>query len=121
MAVRESEFEKQATWSLICAGVAALAALAFLAVMLPRFQAQEFEVVVGQGSKAYYALLGLAGVSVLAGGAGFLLGFHSAGQKRNKKNKLSWAGFFLNAGIITLALSALLFFWFTKEVVPLRT
>jgi hypothetical protein len=120
MAVKENTYEKQATLSLVCGGVAGLAVLGFLAIMLPRFHPTEFEVMVGQGSKAYYALFASAGVAVLMGAAGFFLGLNSAGQKRNKKNRLSWAGFFLNAGLITLAMSALLFFWFTKEVVPLK-
>lgn len=114
MAAKENTYEKQATLSLACAAAAGLVVLVFAFQIVMKFQWQEFEVLLGQ--KRYYAMLGMCAFAILIGTAGFFLGFNSAGQKRNKKNSWAWTGFFLNAAILTLAMSGLLFFWFTKEV-----
>lgn len=53
------------------------------------------------------------GLSVL----GFGFGISSAGERRNQKNHLSWAGFFVGAVSICVTLILLATFFFWKETV----
>lgn len=118
MAARVSDFEKMAVWSVAAAVVGgALSILAAVAV-LQNFHLEHFETIFKVGSMRYYAVLGALGLANLAGVAGFYMGFAGAGHKRNKKSNLSWLGFFANAGVVTLAMCVLVFFWFTKEMIP---
>ena len=54
-------------------------------------------------------------VSLCAGVVGLFIGLNSAGQRRNTRSQLSWLGFFLNAGIIALAVCAVVFFYFARN------
>ena len=108
-------YEDQATLSIVLAGAGMLAAVAAIAILLRRFDADEFYVTYSPKSM-YLPALGICILSALAGGAGgFFLGFYTAGQRRNKTPNRSWAGFFIGAVAITLALSTGIFFYFTKQ------
>ncbi len=113
-------YEKQARLSVTMGVVSALglAALAFL--VFQKFSFQEFELVLKRGGLRYFAILGATAGSVMIAGIGLLLGFTSAGQKRNTSSGTSWAGFFLNAVTITLVLMVFLLFWFTKDTVMVQ-
>lgn len=54
---------------------------------------------------------------LLFGAGGFLLGLTSAAKKRNALTRLSWIGFFVSAGMVTLTLCAGVFFYFTRNAV----
>ncbi len=97
---------------------AGLAAVGFL--VFQKFNFQEFELVLKRGGTRFFAILGGTGLSLALAGIGFLLGFSSAGQKRNTLSGTSWVGFFLNAAVMTLVLMVFLVFWFTKDTVTLQ-
>jgi hypothetical protein len=62
-------------------------------------------------SKAYVAAFaGCVLISIAAGGLGCLLGFNSAGQRRNDKPLRSWVGFFVGGGVLTFDVILLIAF-----------
>ena len=114
MAVRRRVYEKQARLSVIMAALGGVCMLAAAAFILQRFDTQSFLIVYNPRTLRIVAIgtalfLGLAG-----GTAGFFLGFNSAGQRTNTRNKLSWTGFFLSAAVIALTISCGVFFWLLK-------
>ncbi|MBI5864439.1 MAG: hypothetical protein HZB38_08025 [Planctomycetes bacterium] len=117
MATKTNSYEKQAVLSVAAASIGILAVLGALTLILRSFKWTEFTVTMGAQGKAYPLTLGCILLACLAGGIGALAGFVSAGQRRNSKSGVSWMGFFLSAGVIALALSTFLFFWFSKEIV----
>lgn len=115
MAAKVNVQESQAVWSVILAAVAGLSFLAAAGMILPAFRWEHFEIVMRAGGTRFFAILGAIGV---AGGASFIgaiIAFNSAGHRRNKKSGLSWTGFFVNAGIMTITLCLFVVFWLAKE------
>lgn len=119
MAANANIYESQATWSISLAAVAALAVLGVAVLVLQRFDLEDFSVVMRAGGARFYAILGGIFLAGAASFVGSLLGFSSAGHKRNKKSGMSWAGFFLNAVLVAVTLCLFAFFWLTKDTVTL--
>lgn len=117
MTQKLNTFEKQAVLSVACAAVAGAAFLAQAVGVLWKFNWSEFEIVMRSGGLRFFGIVGATGVGVLASIAGLSMGWMSAGEKRNKRSQLSWAGFFLNAGLATLTICIFVLFWFGKELV----
>ena len=114
MAARKNVYEKQAVMSIVLAVVGGVCTLAGAVFIISAFKPADFQVVYDPSSMRMPAIAGALFVGVAGGGFGFLLGLLSAGQKTNKKNKLSWIGFFASAGVITLALCCGVFFFLTR-------
>lgn len=117
MAAKLNQHEKFARYSVMLAVVGGLAALAAVYGVFSAFRPQNFEVIYSPRSLRFPAILGSIFIAGAAGTAGFFLALSSAGQKRNKLVRMSWLGFFLNAGIVTVALCVFVFFWLAKESV----
>lgn len=62
-------------------------------------------------------VLGLTALTVLLTGIGAIMGFNSLGQKRNKKQTLSWIGMFAGTIIASLAVVFLVAWLNLKETV----
>jgi hypothetical protein len=107
-------YENQARLSIMLGVISAAAALAGAALVAQRFSFEHFWTSYNAKTIRLPMILATILVALVAGAAGVLLGLNSAGQRRNSKSKLSWTGFFLNAGMITLALCVFVFFWITK-------
>ncbi len=123
MAKQRFTYEKQAMLSVVLAGVGLICTLAGAVFMLQAFHPAEFQVVYSAGTMRMPAIGGALFVGLVSSGVGFLLGLSSAGQRLNKRSRLSWTGFFFSAGVITLALCCAVFFWITRfatmpKVVP---
>lgn len=118
MAARKQfTFEQQARLSVILAAVGAVSWAGTVGLLLRNFTPQTFWVTYNPKS-LYLPVLGLTLlVSLAASAAGFFIGLHSAGQRRNTRSGLSWLGFFLSAGLLTLSLCAALFFYFARNPV----
>jgi len=120
MVLKVKTYEDQAKLSVILAIVGALATVGAVGLMLRNFDATGFFVsyrsngpwlpIVGAG-----LLVGLG-----AGVGGFFIALNSAGQRRNKRSALSWQAFFLNALVVTVVLSACIFFYFTRNAVDVQ-
>jgi len=114
---KQFTFEQQARLSVILAAVGAVSWLGMVGLLLRNFTPQTFWVTYNPKS-LYLPVLGLTLlVSLAASTAGFFIGLHSAGQRRNTRSGLSWLGFFLSAGMLTLTLCAALFFYFARNPV----
>lgn len=111
----KEKFEQQARTSLILGAVAIFMAIAQAGAIFSAFRPAEFEVVMRAGGMRFYAILACTAISAISAVIGAYLGFESV-HKRNKNPSLSWAGFFLNTGALTVCLSVFVFFWFTKEL-----
>ena len=70
--------------------------------------------------KLLLVLGGALFVSLAASVVGFCVGFNSAGQRRNKKSRLSWTGFFLNAALIAIAFMVAVFFILTRNPISIE-
>ena len=111
-------YENQATFSVILAGVAALGTAIAVYCVLERFDWQVFMLTYDRSGKRLPVLGAALFASLAASVVGFCVGFNSAGQRRNKKSRLSWTGFFLNAALIAIAFMVAVFFYLTKN--PIR-
>lgn len=108
-------YEDQARLSVVFAALSLLAGLAASGLILRNFDAELFFVNFNKRGMWLPVLgLGLA-TSMAFGTAGFFLGIYTAGQNRNKATNLSWMGFFGSAAALTLAMSAGLFFFLTRN------
>ena len=57
-------------------------------------------------------------LTVLLSTFGLVLGWNSAGQRRNDLQRRSWLGFFLGTGVLALAIVFLVAFWMLKLQAP---
>ena len=114
MATGAGTYEKQGKLGISLGVLALLAALAVGGLLARNYKPEIRQIVYGQGSNYILLIIGGLGVALLAAGAGFMLGFNSAGQKRNTQPRLSWTAFFLNAAVIALTLSLALVFYLMK-------
>jgi hypothetical protein len=110
-------YEGQARISVLLAVGGAVLALATGALIWQNFSAADFAVYYRPSGMRYLAILSGGALAVILSVTGFFVGLNSAGQRRNKKDSLAWLGFFLNAAVIILAMSLLVFFWFAKFAV----
>ncbi len=118
MATRENPFEKQARFSVILGAIGAVGTLAGAFFMLQAFDARNMQIVYDPATMRMPSIGGGLAVGLIGGGAAFLLGLQSAGQKTNRRNQLSWTGFFLGAAVVTLALSCAVMFYFWRLPLP---
>ena len=114
MAVRRNVYEKQAVLSVVLALAGGVCTLAGAVFMLQAFKPEDFQVVYDPRSIRMPAIAGALAVGLAGGAFGFLLGMLSVGQKTNKRERLSWTGFFLGAGVVTLSLCCGVFFILTR-------
>lgn len=120
MAFNLKSYEDQAKLSVGLAGLGGLAALGVIWLMARNFDRVAF--FVNYNPRGMW--LPVLGVGLLvglgAGIVGFFVGLHSAGQRRNPRSALSWKGFFLNALIVIVMLSAGIFFFFTRNALVVK-
>lgn len=112
----KDKFEQQARSSLILGAVALFLAVAQAGAVFTAFRFDDFEIPMKSGGMRFLSILGCTALAVVCGVVGAYLAFESV-HKRNKNPSLSWAGFFLNTGALTVCLSVFMFFWFTKELI----
>ncbi len=117
MAVKRNEYETQAKLSLWCGMIAAVLLIVAVVLLGRNFHPEQFWIAYNPRGKWFLALGGTIALALVSGAAGLFLGFNSAGQKRNTLSALSWRGFFINAAVVALTLSAGVFFFFTKYAI----
>lgn len=112
--MKVNTYEKQAMYSMACACVAILAALATVALIVRNLDFETWTLSMPRTGPSFKLMLvGVAGACLL-GTVGFFVGFSSAGHSRNKRSGLSWLGFFLSAAAVSLGMSAFIFYYFTR-------
>ena len=95
-------FDVQAKWSAGLSLLAALSCLALVGLLARNWESDIHQIVFGN-PLFKIAVVGSAGLTMLLAVFGTALGYNSAGQRRNDKQRLSWTGFFLGSGVFTLA------------------
>lgn len=111
-------YESQAKLSLILAVVSGVGLLATVYLLSRNFtDFQTFWVNYNPTSMYLPALGACLVLALVCGGVGCLVGFNSAGQRRNTQSGLGWLGFFVNAGLITLAMCLGIFFYLARHAV----
>ncbi len=106
-------FDVQAKWSLLFSLAAAVGCLALFTLLARNWQGNLHQFVF-RNPLFKAMVLGSAGLTMLLAVFGTALGFNSAGQRRNEKQRLSWAGFFLGSGVFTVAVILFAAFWVLK-------
>ncbi|NOT00550.1 MAG: hypothetical protein HOP29_07970 [Phycisphaerales bacterium] len=100
-------YDVQARWAV---GVA-VTALAPLGVavwsLLRRYDGQLGAISYSRQGLFLPGFLATIGVTGLMAAVAVVLGFNSAGQRRNDRQGLSWAGFFMGTAVLSLSLIAL--------------
>jgi hypothetical protein len=110
-------YENQALLSVALCVVGAISAAALAFFVLGAYE-PDLGVRFQAGGRRWYAIIAASALALASSAIGLVVGFNSAGQKSNKLNERSWAGFFLNAGVFTAALCVFVFFWLMK--LPVR-
>jgi len=115
VAFKIKTYEEQAKLSVILAVIGGFFALVALGGVLRNFDPSTGWVRYGTKS-IFMPALGICLLLALAlAAAGFFVALHSAGQRRNKRSRLSWTGFFLNAVVLMFALCVGAFFVITRH------
>lgn len=115
MGLNLKAYETQAQLSVIFAIIGGLSALAAAVLVVGAYNQEAGVAFYGSHGRRLPAILAAEFVSLATAVIGCYVGFHSAGQRRNKRSRLSWTGFFGNAAVITFALSIFAFFWMTRQ------
>jgi hypothetical protein len=119
VALKLKTYEDQAKLSVALGVLGALAAAALVALLVWKFDHVTFFVTYNSQGP-FLPIFGLGFLGGLATGVtGFFVGLHSAGQRRNTLSSLAWQGFFLNALVLTIVVSAAAFFFFTRNSVAI--
>ena len=105
-------FDVQAKWSMIFSIAAALGCLSLAAGMSMRWQGDLHQFVFSAQSLYQPVVICTSGLTILLALFGTALGFSSAGQRRNDKQKMSWLGFFLGAGSLSISFVLFAGFYF---------
>jgi hypothetical protein len=114
---KKKTYEQQAKLSVILAVFGGFCTLAGAGIIYDAFDWDTLWVTYSRDTLRMPAIGGALFLGLASAGLGFLVGFNSAGQRLNKKNNLSWTGFFLSAAVITLAMSCGLFFFFFRHAI----
>ncbi len=83
------------------------------------YQRELGQIVYGEGGSFLPAFAGLVLCSMIPSVLGMLLGWSSAGQRRNDKPARSWTGFFLGGFVLTFDVILLIAFWMLRLEQPI--
>ena len=97
-------FDVQAKWAVLFSTASVLCCLAFAFLLLRNWKGDVQQIIFRGDSMYQPVVVVCAGLSMLLALFGATLGFNSAGQRRNDKQKLSWTGFFVGAGVLSVSL-----------------
>ncbi len=116
---RIRRFDVQATYACALALSAVLPCLAAAALIARNYRHDLGQILYGSRGWFLLALAACLGSSAVLSTAGFVLGWSSAGQRRNDRSGRSWLGFFLGGAILTMNIILALAFYMLKLEQPL--
>ena len=111
-------YDVQAVYALVFSLASVVPLLGGVYLFFRNFTFDLAAVVYQQGSMFQSSYLGVAALAGLLSGIGFLLGWNSAGQRRNQRPTWSWAGFFVGGVVATLSVVLLLAFVMLRQEIP---
>ncbi len=112
-------YDVQASLSMVLSMVSLLPMICGMVVAFQRYDHVLGRIIYGSQGKFVLILLICLATSMMPAGVGFLLGWSSAGQRRNDKPKHSWMGFFIGGTVVTLNLILLIAFYMLRLEKPM--
>ena len=106
-------FDVQAKWSVWVSAASVLPCVT-MAWLLVRNWRGDIHQIVFANPMFQVTYLGCAAATMLLAVFGLVLGFNSAGQRRNELQHRSWLGFFVGSGAFTLGVILVLAFMLLK-------
>jgi len=106
-------YDVQAKWSVILSTASVVVLLMVVVILGRNYQPGIRRILFG--NPVYQMMvMGGSAMTMLLSGLGLILGLSSAGQRRNERQKQSWAGFFLGTAVLSLAIIVLVAFWWMR-------
>ena len=107
---RLRRYDVKASYACVLSLVSIVPLIAAVTVALLRYDHDLGQII--YGSKGFFlpAFGACVLLSVMPGAIGFVLGWSSAGQRRNDKPTRSWVGFFVGGAVLTFSLILLIAF-----------
>lgn len=99
-------YDTQARMSVAVAIVSLVSLAATCGLIFRHVDFSQFLIIYGNNTRKLLIYSGGA-LTLLLAGIAFGFGINSAGQRRNDKQQLSWLGFFISAGVLTMTLIVL--------------
>lgn len=115
---RLRRYDIQASYSCVLSVVSIVPFLGALGMAFRNYRHDLGQITYGDKGLFLPVFAGCLLLSMVPGALGFLLGWNSAGQRRNDKPRRSWTGFFVGGGILTLDLILLIAFWMLRLPKP---
>ncbi|MGB0716636.1 MAG: hypothetical protein ACPGXK_12195 [Phycisphaerae bacterium] len=110
-------FDVQAKYAATLAVVSVLPFLASVIVAVRNYKS-DIGRIIYQNSTYAMVLLGCAATAMGLAAIAVILGFNSAGQRINERQNLSWLGFFLGGGVLTLSFIVVIAFMMLRLSKP---
>ncbi len=95
-------FDVQAQYAAILSIASAIPGLFGLYLVFDRYNAQLRQIIYGAEGRFVVVLGACMVASALLAAVAFALGWNSAGQRRNDRQRRSWFGFFLGGAVLTM-------------------
>jgi len=111
-------YDVQAVYALVFSLASVVPMVAGVFLFFRNFDLELAAVIYRQGSKFLPFYLAVAGLAGVLSGIGFLLGWNSAGQRRNQRPTWSWAGFFVGGVVATVTVILLLALVMLRQEIP---
>jgi hypothetical protein len=107
-------YDVQAKYAFALALLSIVPALAALWMGWRRFDADLGRIIYGARGQFVLAFVGCVVISMAPAALGFVLGWSSAGQRRNDLSKRSWIAFFVGGSVMTLNVMLLVAFFMLR-------
>ena len=107
-------YDVQAKYAFALAMVSIVPSIAALWMSWRRFDADLGRIIYGSQGRFMLAFLGCVLLSTAAAGLGFVMGWSSAGQRRNDLSRRSWIAFFVGGSVLTLNVVLLIAFFMLR-------
>jgi len=118
MAASLRRFDVQAKWAVVLGVFSVVPGISAVILALRNYEHELGQIVYGEKGLFAPTLLACILASLLSAVLSLLLGWNSAGQRRNDRTVQSWIGFFLGGSVLTLNIVLLLAFWMLRLVQP---
>ncbi len=107
-------YDVQAKYAFALAMVSIVPSIAALWMGWRRFDADLGRIIYGSQGRFMLAFVGCVALSMAPAALGFVMGWSSAGQRRNDQSRRSWIAFFVGGGVLTLNVVLLIAFFMLR-------